>query len=162
MCTKLGKYVILKWNGDDYMKKFFEMFNVFVKRLTLLYTVLVTVMTVVGYDANKYGLKKESIIGFLLFSCLTALFLTLCDLIKNNAIIRNALKFILVYGSFAISIFTSKAMDTRPDKLYTVSMLSMLFVFAYVAVCIVNIIANSIKKKILNKNTEYTSVFTKT
>jgi hypothetical protein len=145
------------------MKKLFETLSSLVRRLTLLYSILVTIMAVVSICITKYtspAVMSEFIMYSLLFSFLTSLFTTLCEFIKNNAVIKNALKFLLIYASFALCFFAGAGIEGN-NKLYTISMLSMGFVIVYAVCGIVKLAASSIAKKVKNNSAEYVSVFDK-
>lgn len=144
------------------MKRITQFMNVCLSRLTLMYTILVIVLSVSSVlikNLEVPAVLSGHLMYTLLFSFLTSLSVTLCDLIKNNAIIKNALKFLLVYASFALCFFVGVQVAGQ-NKLYTISMLSLMFVISYVFVALIKTAVMSVLKKNKNKNTEYTSVFT--
>ncbi len=127
-------------------------------------SVFVTILSVVTASVKDYetpAVKSVLLLSCLLFSVLTALFVMLSKLIKNNSVIRNAVQFVLVYIGFVLSFLVGGAYldNTSSNKLFTIVVMSGFFVVAYVVVVAINSVYKSILKRVVQGQEEYKDMF---
>lgn len=142
----------------------------FFKRASYCFTFLVASMAFIGrylkINEEFYKMSVEQILSFLVYSLLFATSFFIADFIKDNAIIKNAVRFLLTYSSLISIIMLGGTFESfrrfsaseNPDFTYIV-ILSMIFVGVYVAASLLIILRNFIVSKLTDSNKEYTSIF---
>ena len=117
-------------------------------------------------DEKYLFLSADQILTFLLYSLLFAASFLIADFIKENVIIKNAVRFLLSYSSLISIImfggsfesFREMSSTDNPDFSYMVIM-SMLFVGTYVVASLFITLRNFVVAKLTNSNKEYKSIF---
>ena len=142
----------------------------FFKRAAYCFSFTVIAMAFVGkylkLDEKMFGMSVDQILTFLLYALLFAASFLIADFIKDNAVIKNAVRFLLSYSSLVSIImfggsfesFREMSSTDNPDFSYMVIM-SMIFVCVYIVVSLLSLLKNFVVAKLTNSNKEYTSIF---
>ena len=141
----------------------------FIFKSSLCFTLTTAFFTVFGKITNmeKFykGLAVSEITSIFSFAFLIGASLTVASLVKSNAILRNALKFLLCYGSFALAFFSLSVfkghIKTMQNPALTILILSFCFVIGYVLVALINCVSCVVCKKIAGVEQEYISIYDK-
>lgn len=156
----------MKFNFETLIDKF----CLFFKRAAYCFSFTIIAMALVGkylnLDEKMFGMSVDQILTFLLYALLFATSFLIADFIKDNAIIKNAVRFLLSYSSLISIImfggsfesFRDLSSTDNPDFSYMVIM-SMIFVCTYIIVSLFAMLKTFVVKKLTDSNKEYTSIF---
>ena len=143
----------------------------FFKRTVYCFSFTIIAMAVIGkylnFDEGMMGMSVDQILTFLLYSFLFAASFLIADFIKDNTVIKNAVRFLLSYSSlisiimFGGSFESFKDLSTtdNPDFSYIV-ILSMIFTATYVVASVLIMLRNFVVRKLTDSNKQYKSIFT--
>ena len=141
----------------------------YVLKSSLCFTLVVAFFTlfgkITGMEEIFRGLAVSELLSLFGFSFLVGAVLTASAFIANNAVLRNAVKFILCYGAFALVFFTSSIfknhLDTMQNPAMSVLILSFCFVIGYVLIAVICLCAKAIYKRYILDEQEYESIYGK-
>lgn len=147
------------------MRKTLDIISKFFFRTFCMFTLIVISVCVFGMIFKVVDLSSYLIFSFLAFSALLALSFLVSDFIKNNAVLKNAVRFVLSFACFAAIFFfggplTSYAnISNTQNKGFAILAVSLVFVVIYVVVGLICILVNFIKNRIYNEKKEYEKMF---
>ncbi len=131
----------------------------------LMFTLLVLAFSLTGYSVNSDNVMFASqLLQLFAFSVVASLCIATSDCVKNNNVIKQAVRFVLVYASFAVFFFALGAgrsfiNNESGNKIFTVICMTLLFVGIYVVVAAVIFGFTAVKKAAANKKLEYKNQF---
>lgn len=132
----------------------------------LIFTLIILALSLAGYAVNPDTnvMFISQILQLFAFSVVAAICICLSDLVKTNAVIKHAVRFVLVYVSFAVFFFTLGAgrnfmANDSANKAFTIVCLTLMFVGIYVVVAGVVYAYNSVARAVANRNSEYKNQF---
>ena len=132
----------------------------------LIFTLVILAFSLAGYAVkpDENVMFVSQILQLFAFSVVTSLCICVSDFVKVNAVIKHAVRFVLVYASFAVFFFTLGAgksfmANDSANKVFTVVCLTLMFVGVYVVVAGVVYAFNTVKSSMLSKNSEYKNQF---
>jgi len=146
-----------------------DSFKQFVKKwyhnALIMFTLLVLAFSLAGYSVNSDNVMFASqLLQLFAFCVVASLGIGVSDCVKNNNVIKHALRFVLVYTSFAVFFFALGAgksfiNNESGNKIFTIICLTLLFVGIYVVVAAVIFGFTAVKKAAANKKLEYKNQF---
>lgn len=148
------------------MKIIPEFFNKWLKRSTLCFTLVMLGMSLAGFavkpDSN--ALFCSQILYILLFSVLVGISFGAADFVKNNAVIRRAVQFVLSYVSFALTFYLGGAgknyfENQSTNKAFTVICTTLIFIGIYVVAAFLVFAFAKAKESFANRNKKYEKQF---
>lgn len=147
------------------MKTAFDIISKFFYRTFCIFSLLTLAVCGFGMLFHVQDLSSKIIFSFLGFSLMLSVSFLIGDFIKNNAVLRNAVKFVLSYFSVVVIFFLggplaayTKAQHLQ-NKGFSVLAVSLVYVLIYAAIGLVVLLFNFIKNKILNNKTNYEKMF---
>ncbi len=148
------------------MIKFKEFAKKWYNNTLLMFALVVLAFSLAGYAANPGAnvMFSSQIIELFFFSCAASLGIGISSFVRNNSVIKQALRFVLVYAAFAVFFFAFGAGNSfinneSGNKVFTVICLTLMFVGVYVVSASLIYGFFAITKAIQNKNIEYTNQF---
>ena len=148
------------------MKTAVEMWKKFLYRTTLCYTLVVTAFAFTGFavrpDSNVMFCSQ--LLWMLVFALLVGITFFIADFVKNNAVIKYSVQFLLTYGSFALTFFAGGAgrtfMENESQNVaFTVISTSLMFIGIYVVIAAVVFGVRSAKSRFANRKQKYDPQF---
>lgn len=142
----------------------------FFKRTFMCFSFIIVLMSVVGEfffaEETMKIMSTSQILTFLLYSVLFGLSFFVADYIKDNAIIKNTVRFLLSFASLIAIVlfggsfesFSARSSTDNPGFTYLV-FLGMVFVSVYVICALLIVLKNFIVNKLTNSNKNYNSLF---
>lgn len=145
--------------------------STFFRRTFCCFSLITILIALIGTFNNTDELYKfvsvKQIFSFFVFSILFAFSFAICDCIKNNAIIRRAVQFVLSYASLSAVIFGGGSFKSYVDKNavqntpFSVLSISFAFVIIYVVCALIVLLAKSVSRRVQNGEKEYDNMFKK-
>ena len=149
--------------------KVLTVISTFFRRTFCCFSLQTLVMAVVGtvVTTNEYAkyIAADRIIGFFVFSLLFAVSFLVADFIKDSAIIRRTLQFVLTSVSMAVVFFFGPAFSSYVDannvqnKGFSILAICFMYVIIYVVCGVVSIVLGSLKKRLTSNDKNYESMF---
>ena len=158
-------YICKSQKGDKIMKKVSDILSKFFFRTFTAFTLITVSVCLFGLIFEVKQLISYMIFAFLGFSALLAVSFLIGDLIKNNSVLRNTVKFVLSYLSLVIMFFVSGPLSLHTylngsnNKGFTILAVSLAFVLVYFVIGLVILLVSFIKNKIANSDKDYESMF---
>ncbi len=132
----------------------------------LMFALVVLAFSLAGYAVNPDAnvMFSSQILQIFCFSAVASLGIGISGFVKNNNVIKHAVRFVLVYASFAVFFFALGAgksfiNNESGNKIFTIICMTLLFVGIYVVTAAVILGFKAVKKAIENKNAEYKNQF---
>lgn len=149
--------------------KIFTVISTFFRRAFCCFSLVTLTMAVVGtlVTANEYAkyIASDRILGFFVFSLLFALSFLIADFVKENAIVRRMLQFVLTSISMALVFIFGGAFGSYVDannvqnKAFSVLAICFMYVVIYVLCSLLVLVVSVIKKKLTDTEKEYDNMF---
>ena len=148
------------------MKKFSQVITKLFNRAFAVFSIMTVAICAFGLIFNAKELNSYLVFAFIGFSFALSLSFAIADLLKNNSVLRNTVRFILSYLSLAGVFFLGGPLALHEyingsNKGYSILAVSVVFIVIYTVCGLVVLIVNSIKKKAENSDKEYESMFYK-
>lgn len=149
--------------------KVYNVISIFIKRVFCCFSLLTLFMAVVGTlittdEFSKY-IATDRIQSFFLFSLMFAVSFFIADFVKENAVIRRTLQFVLTGVSMAVVFIFGSAFDSYIDinnvqnKGFSILAICFMYVIIYVICAIIAVALNAVKKKITGSEKNYDNMF---
>ena len=150
--------------GTCIMKKTFSVISKLFSRAFAIFSVMTVAICAFGLIFNAQELNSYLVFAFIGFAFALSLSFTIADFIKNNAVIRNTVRFVLSYLSLAVVFFLCGPLALHEyvngsNKGYSILSISIVFILIYAVCGLVSLVVSAIKRKMDNENKEYESMF---
>ena len=140
-----------------------------VKRLLACFALIVLCFSVVGDMLGGlntvWALTVSQIFTFFWFSVLFSISCEIANFIKNNSVIKGAVRFILSLGSFVLIFYTSDSfaiyLSQKQNKAYSIFMITFIYTLIYVISALLGALIKFVKNKVENSSKEYKQVYNK-
>lgn len=145
------------------MIKIIEVLGKFVKRALVCFALVILgficARLAIGNEHSAVNFDINQMLVLFYFSCLFSLSFTIASFIKNSAVIRRTVQFVLSFLSCFVIIFSNSFVSEGQNPAFRILLIGFVFVVIYAVCSAAVLISGYVYNKLVNGGKEYVNMF---
>lgn len=145
------------------MIKIIDVLGKFVKRALVCFALVILgficARLAIGNEHSAVNFDINQMLVLFYFSCLFSLSFTIASFIKNSAVIRRTVQFVLSFLSCFVIIFSNSFVSDGQNPAFRILLIGFVFVVIYAVCSAVVLISGYVYNKLVNGGKEYVNMF---
>lgn len=145
------------------MIKIIDVLGKFVKRALVCFALVILgficARLAIGNEHSAVNFDINQMLVLFYFSCLFSLSFTIASFIKNSAVIRRTVQFVLSFLSCFVIIFSNSFVSEGQNPAFRILLIGFVFVVIYAVCSAVVLVSGYVYNKLVNGGKEYVNMF---
>jgi len=145
------------------MIKIIDVLGKFAKRALVCFALVILgficARLAIGNEHSAVNFDINQMLVLFYFSCLFSLSFTIASFIKNSAVIRRTVQFVLSFLSCFVIIFSNSFVSDGQNPAFRILLIGFVFVVIYAVCSAVVLISGYVYNKLVNGGKEYVNMF---